>query len=433
MGNVNRRSFVKGATGALAAGQLIGTSQSWAGANDRINVAVIGIHGRGGRHITNHQTSDNVEVVALCDIDKRVLAERATEFKKKYNKDVKKYVDMRDAFADKDVNAVSIATPNHWHALATIWACQAGKDVYVEKPGSHNIFEGRKMIEAAYKYRRIVQHGVQLRSSPALQEAVQLLREGVIGEPYLARGLCFRTRSSIGRKPAKWVPKHVDYNLWLGPAQWRPYTENLVHYNWHWHWDFGNGDVGNQGVHQTDMCLWGLGIDTHPDKVCAMGGKFLWNDDKETPELLSTLYKYTRDNKMVQFETRPWNTNKENGATVGNIFYGEKGYMVVNGYGSFETFLGDKREPGPKGSEGKEIDHFTNFHKAVRSRKMSDQNGPVETIHYSSTIAHLGNVAFRVGDTLDFDPSTERFRDNDYANEFLKRNYRGEFVVPEIV
>jgi predicted dehydrogenase len=431
MGNVNRRSFVKSTAGALAAGQLIGTSQSWAGANDRINVAVIGVHGRGKDHIKNHQKENNVEVVALCDIDKRVLAERANGFKKKYNKEVKQYTDMRDAFADKDVNAVSIATPNHWHALATIWACQAGKDVYVEKPGSHNIYEGRKMIEAAYKYKRIVQHGVQLRSSVALQEAVQLLREGVIGEPYLARGLCFRTRGSIGKKPSKWVPKHIDYNMWLGPAQWRPYTENLVHYNWHWHWDFGNGDVGNQGVHETDMCLWGLGLDTHPDKVCAMGGKFLWDDDKETPELLSTLYKYTRDNKMVQFETRPWNTNTESGATVGNIFYGEKGYMVIRGYNTFETFLGNKREPGPKGSEGG--DHFANFHKAIRSRKMSDQNGPVETIHYASTIAHLGNVAFRVGDTLDFDPSTERFRDNDYANEFLKRNYRGEFVVPEIV
>ncbi len=433
MGNVNRRSFVKSTAGALAAGQLIGTSQSWAGANDRINIGVIGIHGRGGRHIRNHQSSENVEVVALCDIDKHVLAERASEFKKTYNKDVKTYVDMRDVFADKDVNAVSIATPNHWHALATIWACQAGKDVYVEKPGSHNIYEGRKMIEAAYKYKRIVQHGVQLRSSPALQQAVQLLREGVIGEPYLARGLCYRTRPSIGRKPSKWVPDYIDYNLWLGPAQWRPYTENLVHYNWHWHWDFGNGDVGNQGVHETDMCLWGLGVETHPDKVCAMGGKFLWDDDKETPELLSTLYKYTRLNKMVQFETRPWNTNSESGATVGNIFYGEKGYMVIKGYNSFETYLGSKNEPGPKGKEGDEIDHFTNFHKAIRSRKMSDQNGPVETIHLSSTIAHLGNVAFRVGDTLDFDPSTERFRNNDYANEFLKRNYRGEFVVPEIV
>ena len=430
MNDMVRRNFMKsGAT--LAAGSLIGTSKSWAGANDRINMAVIGLHGRGKSHIAGHQSAENVEVTTLCDIDEEVLEQRADEFEQKYNKKVKTVIDMRDAFGDKEIDAVSIATPNHWHALATIWACQAGKDVYVEKPGSHNIFEGRKMVEAAYKYRRIVQHGVQLRSSEALQEAVKLLREGIIGDVYLARGLCFRTRGSIGKKPSMFAPKHIHYNLWLGPAEWRPYSENLVHYNWHWHWDFGNGDVGNQGVHETDMCVWGLGVDTHPDQVTAMGGKFLWDDDKETPELLSTLYKYTKANKMIQFETRPWRTNTEDGATVGNIFYGKEGYMVVKGYSSFETYLGEKRESGPKGNAGG--NHFANFHKAVRSRKMSDQNGPVETIHRASTIAHLGNIAYRVKDKLEFDPQRERFINNDYANEFLSRKYRGEFVVPDIV
>lgn len=431
MNNLNRRTFVKGAAGAVAAGQLIGTSKSWADANDRIRICCIGVHGRGQDHIAGHQEAENVEVAAICDPDKHVLAQRAEEFKKRYDKEVKTYMDMRDAFADASIDAVSIATPNHWHALATIWACQAGKDVYVEKPGSHNIFEGRKMIEAAYKYRRIVQHGVQLRSSVALQNAVQLLREGVIGNVYLARGLCFRTRASIGKKPPQWVPDYLDYNLWLGPAQWRPYTENIVHYNWHWLWDFGNGDVGNQGVHETDMCLWGLGVNTLPDKVCAMGGKFLWDDDKETPEWLSTNYKFTRQNKMLQFETRPWRTNDEAGAGVGNLFYGEEGYMVIRGYDEFETFLGPKNTPGPKGKE--DGNHFANFHKAVRSRKMSDQNGPVETIHISSAIAHLGNIAFRTGETLDFDPQLERFKNNDDANRYLTRNYRGEFVVPDIV
>lgn len=431
MKEFNRRTFVKGAASTVAAAQLIGTSKSWAQANDKINVVVVGVHGRGQDHIEGHQESENAQVVALCDVDKNVLAQRADEFEKKYGRKVQTYVDMREAFANKDIDAVSIATPNHWHALATIWACQAGKDVYVEKPGAHNIFESRKMIEAAYKYRRIVQHGVQLRSSAALQQAVKLLREGIIGEPYLARGLCFRSRPSIGKKPSKWAPDYLDYNLWLGPAQWRPYSENIVHYNWHWHWDFGNGDVGNQGVHETDMCMWGLGVETLPDQVCAMGGKFLWDDDKETPELLSTLYKFTGLNKMIQFETRPWNTNTEDGASVGNIFYGKEGYMVVKGYDSFETFLGPKREPGPSGKESG--NHFANFHKAILSRNMADQNGPVETIHRACAIAHLGNIAFRVGDTLDFDPMTERFINNDYANEFLTRKYRGEFVVPEIV
>lgn len=431
MKDVSRRTFVKSAASAVAAAQLIGTSKSWAQANDKINVVVVGVHSRGQDHIKGHQESENAQVVALCDVDKNVLAQRAAEFEQKYGRKVQTYVDMREAFANKDIDAVSIATPNHWHALATIWACQAGKDVYVEKPGAHNIFESRKMIEAAYKYRRIVQHGVQLRSSSALQQAVKFLREGVIGEPYLARGLCFRSRPSIGKKPSMYAPEYLDYNLWLGPAQWRPFSENIVHYNWHWHWDFGNGDVGNQGVHETDMCMWGLGVETLPDQICAMGGKFLWDDDKETPELLSTLYKFTGLNKMIQFETRPWNTNTEDGATVGNLFYGKEGYMVIKGYDTFETYLGPKREPGPKGKEGG--NHFANFHKAVISRNLADQNGPVETIHSSCAIAHLGNIAFRVGATLEFDPVTERFINNDYANEFLARKYRGEFVVPEIV
>ncbi|MBI1390313.1 MAG: gfo/Idh/MocA family oxidoreductase [bacterium] len=432
MSDLKRRSFLQSSGATLAAGALIGTSKAWAGANDTIRVGCIGLHGRGQTHIKEHQEKENVEVVALCDVDNNVLTERASQFEEKYDKKPKTFNDMREVFDQQDIDAVSVATPNHWHALATIWACQAGKDVYVEKPGCHNIYEGRKMIEAAYKYRRIVQHGVQLRSSAALQEAVKLLREGVIGDVYLARGLCFRTRASIGHKPSEWAPDYLNYNLWLGPAQWRPYSQNIVHYNWHWHWDFGNGDVGNQGVHETDMCMWGLGVDnTLPDQVTAMGGKFLWDDDKETPELLSTLYKFTSLNKMIQFETRPWRTNEEAGVGVGNIFYGKDGYMVVKGYGTFETYLGPKNEPGPKGSEGG--DHFANFHKAVRSRNMSDQNGPVETIHYSSAIAHMGNIAFRVKDRLEFDPQLERFVNNDEANTFLSRDYRGEFVVPEIV
>ena len=431
MKDMNRRSFVKNSAGAMAAASLIGTASTWAGANDRLRVAVLGVHGRGWDHVDAHMNGDNVEVVTLCDPDRLVLAERAEEFSKKYGKKVKTTVDMRDVFADKNVDAVSIATPNHWHALAAIWACQAGKDVYVEKPGCHNLFEGRKIIEAAYKYNRIVQHGVQLRSSPALQEAVHLLQNGVIGKVYLARGLCFRSRPSIGKKPPMWAPSTLEYDLWLGPAQWRPYTQNLVHYNWHWNWDFGNGDVGNQGVHQTDMCTWGLGVNLHPDKICAMGGKFLWDDDKETPEWLSTNYKYTGLNKMIQFETRPWDTNDEAGATVGNIFYGEGGYMVIKGYSTFETYLGENRTPGPKGSV--EGDHFANFHQAVRSRKISDLNAPVETILLSCAIAHLGNIAYRTGHTLDFDPREERFIDNLEADRFLTRHYREPFVVPEIV
>jgi predicted dehydrogenase len=421
-----RRTFVISAGGAvahLAAGK--------ASANDRIRLAVVGVRGRGRSHIREFQKLPDVEVAMLCDPDKKVLAERAAEFERDYGRRVATEPDLRTVFDNKEIDAVGIATPNHWHALATIWACQAGKDVYVEKPGSHNVFEGRKMVEAAKKYNRIVQHGVQLRSSEALQEAVQMLRKGVIGRVYMARGLVFRWRPSIGKKPDEPVPGHLDYNLWQGPAQERPFSRRLVHYNWHWHWDYGNGDVGNQGIHETDMCVWGLGVDTLPSKITAMGGKFLWDDDKETPETLSSTYLYPAENKIIEFEVRPWCTNQEAGVGVGNIFYGSEGYMLVKGYDTYEVYLGEKREPGPARKAGG--NHYANFIKAVRSRKTSDQNGPVETAHLSSALAHLGNISFRLGRQLEFDPATERFVSDERANSMLSRNYRAPFVVPENV
>ena len=331
---------------------------------------------------------------------------------------------------------VSVATPNHWHALATIWGCQAGKDVYVEKPGSHNVFEGRKMVEAAKKYHRIVQHGVQLRSSEAVREAVDHLRNGLIGKVYMARGLVFRNRPSIGhKKDPDTPPKTLDWNLWQGPAQERAFSTRLVHYNWHWHWNYGNGDVGNQGVHETDMCLWGLGLETLPSQIVAMGGKFLWDDDKETPEVLTSSYMFPEQNQMIEFEVRPWATNTEGGVGVGNIFYGSNGYLVIKGYNTYEAFDRDGK-PGPK-REDKARDpvgkHFANFIDAVRSRDASILHGPVETAHTSSALAHLGNISYRLGRRLKFDPATESFVGDSEADAMLTREYRKPFVVPEKV
>ena len=344
----SRRDFLRKTSGAAAAalaGPMLVPRRAF-GAGNRIRAAVLGVNGRGKSHIEDLMALPNVEVVTLCDPDSQVVAQRAKEFEAKYGKAVKTEKDLRKVFDDKDVDVVSIATPNHWHALATIWACQAGKDVYVEKPGSHNICEGRKMVEAARKYDRIVQHGVQLRSSAAVQEAVQHLRNGTIGNVYMARGLVYRWRPDIGRKGTEPVPAYLDYDLWLGPARERPFSRDIVHYNWHWNWDYGNGDVGNQGIHETDMCLWGLGVGL-PEKITAMGGKFLFDDDKETPEVLSSVYHYPKEKKMIEFEVRPWCTNLEDGAGVGNIFYGSDGYMVIKGYDKYETFLGQKRTPGP--------------------------------------------------------------------------------------
>jgi len=405
------------------------------GPNDTIRAAILGVHSRGTAHMTGFMGTKGVRVAVLCDPDSKVLAKRAKEFEDKYGVKVETETDLRKVFDRKDIDVVSVATPNHWHALATIWGCQAGKDVYVEKPGSHNIFEGRKMVDAAKKHNRIVQHGVQLRSSEAIREAVDHLRKGLIGKVYMARGLVFRSRPSINHaKDPDTVPSNLDWNLWQGPAQERAFSTRIVHYNWHWHWNYGNGDVGNQGVHETDMCLWGLGLETLPSEIVAMGGKFLWDDDKETPEVLSSSYLFPEQKQMIEFEVRPWATNLEGGAGVGNIFYGSDGYLVIKGYSTYESFLGPKGEPGPKGKDGDPLGkHFANFIEAVRKRDSSILHGPVETAHTSSALAHLGNISYRLGRRLKFDPSAEMFVSDDEANKYLTREYRKPFVVPEQV
>ena len=345
---MQRRTFIFTSAGAAVTDRLARGAES---PNDTVRVAVLGVNGRGRDHIGGFAGLKNVQVAVLCDPDQNVARRRAAEFEKRYGRPVKTETDLRRVFDDKTIDAVSVATPNHWHALATIWACQSGKHVYVEKPGSHNLFEGRKMIEAAAKYDRIVQHGVQLRSSAALQEAVQKLSQGVIGKVYMSRALIYRWRPSIGKLPDAPVPAGLDYNLWTGPAQERPFSRRYVHYNWHWTWDFGNGEIGNQGVHETDMCLWGLGVQ-FPSQIVSLGGKFLWDDDKETPEVLSSTYLYPEQKKVIEVEVRHWCTNQEHGVEVGNIFYGSEGYMLIRNYDRYETYLGAKREPGPSRSQG---------------------------------------------------------------------------------
>ena len=339
----SRRTFLAG-VGAAVASQL-STAREWA-ANDRIRIAVLGVHGRGKDHIASLMRRPDAESWR-CATRPRGSAGARRGFERTYGRKVRIEQDLRRIFDDKEIDAVTIATPNHWHALAAIWACQAGKDVYVEKPGAHNIYEGRKMVEAAHKYGRIVQHGVQLRSSEAVQEAVGHLRRGTIGNVYMARGLVFRWRPSIGHKGNAMPPSTLSYDLWTGPAEQEPFSRRLVHYNWHWTWNYGNGDVGNQGIHETDMCLWGLGVERLPKKITAMGGKYLFDDDKQTPEVLTTLFQYPEEKKLIQFEVRPWCTNREDGVDVGNIFYGSEGYLVIGGYSSYQIYLGQKREQGP--------------------------------------------------------------------------------------
>jgi predicted dehydrogenase len=454
---VTRREFLKDAakttTGlaALSGINFLAHPERVFGANDRVRVAICGLHGRGQNHLAAFSHLSNVEIAALCDVDENVLRKSVGKVSGK----PQSYVDVRKLLEDKSIDAISIATPNHWHSLIAIWACQAGKDVYVEKPCSHNLWEGRQLVRAAEKYKRIVQHGTQIRSAPAIREAIKELQKGAIAEVYLARGLCFKWRDTIGHAPQKPVPAGVHYDLWTGPAPLKPFTSNRFHYNWHWVWDTGNGDLGNQGVHQMDVARWGLGV-KFPNRISAVGGHFMFDDDQQTPNTLNCAFEFNMPDgkrKMLEFEVRHWITNNEAGIgrgdlvagkhrffghhnTVGNIFYGSDGYLVTGDEdaASYETFLGKGEKSGPHGHGGG--DHFANFIDCVRSRKKEELNAPIEEGHISSALVHLANASYRLGRALRFDPEAEQVIGDDEANHLLcdaDRAYRAPFVVPEEV
>jgi predicted dehydrogenase len=447
----SRRSFLKTSSSLAGATLLIpAVTRGAASANDRVRVAVVGLGGRGRvSHCGALQelASQNVEIAALCDCDEKRLNLAADLCQKQSGKRPATFVDYRKLLEDASINAVSLATQNHWHALETIWACQAGKDVYVEKPASHNILEGRKMVEAARKYQRIVQHGTQCRSSVKIREGIQKLREGVIGEVYMARGIAFKTRAG-GRKKVEPVPPGMHWDLWLGPAPEEPYNKLAVG-RWRFLKAYGNGEIGDQGVHQLDIIRWGLGLKTHPSKVQSMGGRLAHpDDDEDTPGNQVFAAQYAGKNLLVTFETRDWYTNSEAGMgieypfvdhrnVVGVIFFGRDGYLIIPDYSSYYTFLGPKRTPGPSGSVAgnpmMDTDHFANWIAAIRSRKPGDLYAEIEEGHLSSTMAHLANIAYTTGRTLDFDPAGERFRGDAEADKLLTRDYRKPYVVPDQV
>jgi predicted dehydrogenase len=392
----------------------------------------------------------NVEIAAICDVDESVLNQRLQDAEKLTNKRPAGFTDLRKLLEDKSIDAISLATPNHWHTLQTIWGMQAGKDVYVEKPCSHDMFESLQLLAAVKKYnQRIVQQGTNARSSGGMKGAVQMVRDGVIGDPYLCRGLCFRWRDTIGTAPVEPVPAGVHYDLWLGPAPKREFTKNRFHYNFHWFWDYGNGDIGNQGAHQMDIARWLLGVQ-YPTKVSAMGGHFMFQDDQETPNTLAAQFEFDEGGtkKMIEFEVRHWITNHEGGIgeraaaqpgsqsappmTVGNIIYGSKGYMTT-GRG-FKVFLGEEQQPGPSPTAGERGEsNWGNFIKAVRSRNRTDLNAPMEETVPSVILVHLANISYRLGRTLHFDAATMKCKGDEEANSMFKRKYRAPFVVPDQV
>ena len=435
MEKINRRRFLKGsaktaATIAAGAGTF-NIARLGRTASDEIRVGVMGIHGRGRSHIESFCELPGVRVTALCDPDTSLFRARGALVQKIQGNKPQTFDDIRRMLDDGPVDAISIATCNHWHALGTIWACQAKKDVYVEKPACHNVFEGRKMVEAARKYERIVQVGSQGRSSGSVRKAIELMRDGEIGEVFYARGLCFKPRDSIGIKPDEETPEGMYFDLWLGPAPKRPFNRNLVHYNWHWFWDFGNGDMGNQGVHQMDIARWGIGKEL-PVKISSAGGRYGYEDQGETPNTQSVSLTY-EDGKILVFETRGRYTNDEGGVMIGDLFYGSKGWLAIkNTGGPYDLYLGRDKEPEPR-QEGQGENHFANFIKAVRSRNYKDLNADVRDGVLSADLCHLGNIAFRLGRTLEFDPKTETFPGDDEANKLLTRDYRPPYVVPEVV
>jgi predicted dehydrogenase len=425
-------------TSAAAMGTALSATKS---PNDTVRMACVGLRGRGKSHLQAFTTLPNVDLVALCDVDQSVLDKASSFVESKRQKAPTGYTDLRKLLEDKSIDAISIATPNHQHTLQTIWACQAGKDVYVEKPCSHNMFEARQIVAAARKYDRIVQQGSQSRSSVALQEAVQKMRDGGLGDVYMARGLCFKWRNTIGRAPVEPVPQGVDYDLWLGPAPKHAFTKNRFHYNWHWFWDYGNGDLGNQGIHEVDIARWGLGV-KYPSKISAMGGHFMFDDDQETPNTINCTFEFDEGGKkrIMVFEVRHWMTNNEadihefdksvKSNTIGNLFYGSNGYLAIDGYDRYQTFLGKDREPGPTAKQGG--DHFANFINAVRSRRREDLTAEIEEGAISTTLVHLANISYKVGRTLHFDASTYSVKGDAEANRMFTRDYRAPFVVPKL-
>lgn len=473
----NRRQFLKDsallAAAAATAGPMIQTGtaqQQTRDVSDQLRIACIGVRGQGRSHVSGYAGKHNCIVAVICDADEAVIGPGMTSAEKAQGKAPQYVKDFRKVLDDKSIDAVSIATPNHWHALMAIMAMQAGKDVYVEKPVSHNVWEGHQIVEAARKYNKICQTGTQSRSMTGMRQAIDYVRGGKIGKVSVARGLCYKPRGSIGKvTEATTPPATLDYDLWCGPAPKKPLMRKNLHYDWHWVWDTGNGDLGNQGIHEMDKARWGLGKSEMPKSVTSLGGRFGYVDDGETANTQICVFDYG-DSQLI-FEVRGLDTKEYMGSKVGNIFHGSEGYVVCPNYFSGVAY-------NPKGDVVEKFngsgDHFGNFIQAVRSRKKEQLNADIQEGHLSSALCHLGNISYRlgkleatdgktldnkdaaetlermtqhlkerninlletkvrVGPKLTIDAKTETFVGNKDADVLLRREYRKPFEVPEKV
>jgi predicted dehydrogenase len=444
---MNRRRFLTttaAATAGLAAG-FPTRSHAQKSANDTINVAVIGIRGdnrghptwtargRGQDHYEHLSTIPNVRISHVVDIDERHFASSVPFMKETWGGDPRTETDFRRVLENRDVDAVTIAAPDHWHALMTIWACQAGKDVYVEKPISHNIVEGRRMIDAARRYNRVVAVGTQRRSGVVVAKAVQFLREGGLGTLHGARTVIHRFRDPIGVLADRQVPAGVNYDLWLGPAPSRPFNENHFHYHWHWFWEYGTGDLGNTAVHSLDLARWLLGKREHPRTAHCIGGLYEAGaaTDQVTPNTQYATYQYA-DGTELHCDLRNWFAGPPE--AQGIYIFGSKGWMKVADDRA-QVFFGRKNEPGPTFVAEEKRDagqaHFENFIDCMRSRTSENLKVPIEEGHFSTALCHLGNISYRIGRSVTFDGTSERFVGDQEADALLGRTYRAPYLLPK--
>jgi predicted dehydrogenase len=429
----DRRDFLKG-TAAATALTLASTYARADGANNRLTIGIIGPGGMGSHHLNALLTRNDVNIAFVCDVDENRLAKAAKTVADKSKHEPKTVKDMREILDQKEIDAVFIATPDHWHAPATILACDAGKHVYVEKPCCHNIREGRLMIEAARRNRKVVQTGTQTRSSKHALEAMQLLKSGAIGEVMACRVWNSQLRRNIGKTRPSDPPKYLDYDLWVGPAPMVPYRSNMLPGIWRWWYDFGCGDFGNDGVHDIDIARWGLGVDTHPSTITAVGGKYFFDDDQQFPDTQTVIFEYPGDGKLghkkqLIFEQRIWSPYVEEGHENGNAFYGTKGYMIF-GKGSGWQVFGVKNAPGQKGAGSPDLKaHHQNFFDCIRNG--GTPNADVEIGHHFAALCHLGNIATRIGRVLHFDPAREEIVNDTEANAMVRRKYRDHWATPK--
>ena len=416
MVQMTRRKFLGTAAAATASFAISSRFSPVLGANDTIRVAVVGINGRGEAHINGLQKLEGVEVAYLVDPDTRLFARRIKQIEGMGGRAPKCVQDLREALDDKSVDAISIASCNHQHSLQTIWGCQAGKDVYVEKPLSQNVHEGRIAVEMARKYDRVVQYGT---GAGALGDVIAALaRKGTYGKLLVSRGLCYKRRQSIGFRQPATPPNELDFDLWCGPAVKADYHENLVHYNWHWFWEYGNGDIGNQGAHEMHAALHAIPDATLPRRVVSVGGRFGYVDQGWTANTQVAIFDYG-DTQLI-FEVRGLETDKYNGQGIGNTYHFEDG--IVAG-GSFYPKGGGKPEPVVK-VEPDRISgggNFGEFINAMRTRDKELLDWNIETAHYSSALCHLANISYRLGKRVTFAGISDPFQDNEPANETFNR------------